>query len=167
MKAAKRLIYWDTCIFLAWLKNEPNERGIVEGMEETARDVDNNKIHLVTSVVTITEVLQGRLTPVQSKLFQAFFGRKNVHRVNLDIRIATLSHEIRDYYDQQGTVLSTPDSQHLATAIINNVDEFHTLDGAGKKKKGKLIPLSGNIAGKYNLRICEPYSKQGNLLTGL
>lgn len=169
MRVAKKLIYWDTCIFLAWLKNEPNKLSVVEGMEETAKAVDNKRVHLVTSVVTITEVLEGRLTAEQSKLFQKFFYRKNVHRINLDIRIATLSHEIRNYYDQQSILLGTPDCQHLATAIINNVDEFHTLDGSGKnsKKKGKLIPLSGIVAGKYKLKICEPYAKQGSLLTGL
>lgn len=167
MRAVKEIKYWDSCIFLAWLKNEANELIVVEGMEETAKDVDSGTIHLVTSVVTITEVLQGRLDISQKKLFDDFFKRKNVHRVELTLRTATLSHEIRDYYDQQGTVLSTPDCQHLATAIIYKANEFHTLDGSGKKKKGKLVPLSGKIAGKYNLTICQPYSTQGNLFAGI
>ena len=167
MKGSKPLKYWDSCIFIAWLKNEPNDQSVIDGMEETVRQVDSGKIRLLTSVVTLTEILEGHMTPDQFKQFQDFFKRKNVQMANHDQRIGTLSQEIRNYHLQQNVKLSTPDCLHLATAIIHNANEFHTLDGSGKKKTGKLIPLSGNVAGKYKLKICEPYAAQGSLLTQL
>ena len=94
--------------------------------------------------------------------FDDLFKRRNVVWINHDEPVSKLSHDIRDYYDQQGVKLSSADSVHLASAIIYNVNIFHTLDGSGKKKKGKLIPLNGNVAG-HRLTIERPYKRQLSL----
>ena len=168
MATGKRKIYWDTCIFIAWFYDEPqSDIAVTEGMEETVKEVDANKITLITSVVTRTELLENRMPSDVKAKYDALFNRRNVVMISLDHRISDLSAEIREYYDAKGTVLGTIDCQHLATAILYGADEFHTLDGSGKKKKGYLIPLSGTIAGKYTLKICKPYSIQGGLFTGM
>jgi hypothetical protein len=94
--------------------------------------------------------------------FNNLFKRRNVEWINHDERVSQLSHDIRDHYDQQGVKLSSADSVHLASAIIYDADVFYTLDGSGKKKKGKLLPLNGNVAG-HRLRIEKPYQKQLSL----
>lgn len=160
MPANKRKVYWDACVFLAWLYDEPNDVGVIEGMEDIVNQVDSGKITLITSIVTRTEILESRMTPEVKKKFDAFFQRKNVVMINLDHRIGDLSHEIRAFYDAQGVVLGSNDCHHLATAIIHDAGEFQTLDGSGKKKKGKLIPLSGMVADKYPLKICAPNTPQ-------
>ena len=165
MPAKKRKIYWDACVFLAWLYDEQNDVSVIEGMEEIVKQVDANEITLITSVVTRTEILEGRMNPDVKKKFDSLFNRRNVVMINLDHRISDLSHEIRDHHDKQGNKLSTNDCHHLATAIIHGADEFQTLDGSGKKKKGHLIPLSGNVAGKYTLKICAPNTPQAGLFT--
>ncbi|MGH9898498.1 MAG: type II toxin-antitoxin system VapC family toxin [Pyrinomonadaceae bacterium] len=164
MAAGKRKIYWDACVFLAWLNNEPQiDISVTEGMEKVVKLVDANKVTLMTSVVTRTELLDNRMSAEVKTNFDSLFNRRNVVMITLDLRISDLSHEIRDYYDRQGIKLGTSDCQHLATAILYMADEFHTLDGSGKKKKGKLLPLNGIVAGKYKLRICQPNAEQDTL----
>src|SRR5277367_6240872 len=64
-----------------------------------------------------------------------FFKRRNVVQISVDTRISQRASAIRNYYNQRGTKLTTPDSIHLATAIIYEADEFHTLDGDGKRQR--------------------------------
>lgn len=167
MANINKKIYWDACIFLAWINDEPNELSVVEGIEEMVQDVDSNRVKLITSVVTRTELLDSRMDSEGRKRFDKLFKRRNVVMINLDHRISDLSHDIRDYHDQKGDKLTTPDCQHLATAIIHDVDAFYTLDGSGKKKNGRLLPLNGNVAGKFKLKILKPHASQTNLFTGL
>jgi len=162
MRRDRDIIYWDACIFLAWLQNDQLDPGVMEGIEETAKLVANNQAILVTSIMTRTEVLDSRMPKVAQDKFDNLFKRRNVEWINHDERVSKLSHDIRDHYDQRGVKLSSADSVHLASAIIYEADVFYTLDGSGKKKKGKLLPLNGNVAG-HRLRIEKPYQKQLSL----
>ncbi|HEV7747578.1 MAG TPA: PIN domain-containing protein [Pyrinomonadaceae bacterium] len=162
MKTGREIIYWDACIFLAWLQNEPCEPGVMEGIEETVRQVNDNEAVLVTSVMTQTEVLESKMSRDAQTKFENLFKRRNVVWINHDTRIGKLSHDIRDYYDQRSVKLSSPDSIHLASAILYDVSVLYTLDGSGKKKRGYLLPLNGNVAG-HPLKIAKPYKSQLSL----
>ena len=60
--------------------------------------------------------------------------------------------------------MGTTDCQHLATAILYEADEFHTLDGSGKRKKGTILQtITGKVANKYPLHILVPRSIPGPL----
>ncbi len=50
MKREREIIYWDSCIFLAWLKDEPLDPGIMEGIEDDVRRINNEEAILVTSI---------------------------------------------------------------------------------------------------------------------
>jgi len=154
--------HWDACIFLAWLADESCEPGVMEGIEDTVRRVNDNEVVLVTSVMTQTEVLESRMTPDAQVKFENVFKRRNVIWINHDTRVGKLSHDIRSYYDQRGIKISSPDSVHLASALIYDVDVLYTLDGSGKKKRGHLLPLDGNVAGR-KLKIAKPYKSQLSL----
>lgn len=168
MASGKPKIYWDSCIFLAWLHAEKSHAvGVMEGIEEMAKEINNGRLVLFTSVMTKTEVLENRLTPHAHGVFSNFFKRHNVSMVAQDERVADRSHEIRDYYDKKKVVLSSTDCVHLATAILYNADCFYTIDGSGKRpRRNDLLPLNGNVAG-YPLTIQMPHCAQGNLLTGV
>lgn len=165
MQTGKRKIYWDSSVFLAWLQNEDWGPEIAEGIEEIVRDVHSNKIVLFTSIMTRTEVLESKMPMEAQKKFKDIFNRKNVSTIDVTPRVGDKSHFIRNYYIQRGVDISSPDSIHLATAIVYEADEFQTLDGAGKRKrKNDLIPLNGNVAGhKLAIRVPESSSKQPNL----
>ena len=159
----KKKYYWDSCIFIAWLKNEKHNPGEIEGIEAIAKLVMENKADLFTSELTRTEVLEGKMASEERERFQKLFQRRNVISVDLGSRVMDLSRTIREWNHD----ISTQDSIHLATAILYEADEFHTTDGGGKRKrKGDLIPLSGNVAG-HKLKICTPTSDQPGLLTGI
>ena len=164
MGKQKQKIYWDNCIFIAWIHDEPLDVSIMAGIEDVVKQVDNKEITLMTSVVTRTELLESKMNSAAKKKCDDLFNRRNVVMINLDRRISDLSHEIRSYYDRKGVILGTADCQHVATAILYEADEFHTLDGSGKKKKGTILQtLTGKIAGKYLLNILVPRSTPGPL----
>jgi predicted nucleic acid-binding protein len=167
-RAGKKTFYWDTASFIAWLdggKGHPND--VVAGFDEVATEITQNRANLCTSVLTHTEVLQGKLTPDQASRFDNLFKRRNVNAITVDSRIAKRASEIRNYYNERGIKISTPDSIHLATAIIYEVDEFHTLDGDGQRKRpSDLLRLNGDVAG-HPLHIRVPIAIQGSLLTNV
>jgi len=164
MSGDKGRIYWDTNIFIAWLKDEQRKPGEMDGVREYVEKAMKGEIVLVTSVMTKIEVLRCKMPARAEELFAKLLKRRNVRAQPLDIRVADIANQIRDYYQRQSVVdglptVSTPDATHLATAILYEVDEFHTFDEKDKPDSRGLIPLSGNVAG-YNLIICKPESKQ-------
>lgn len=166
MATGKKIIAWDSCVFLAWLQDEQREPGVMEGIEEVVRKINGGEAILVTSQMTNIEVLQSRLSSDAQQKWKDIFNRRNCQIMDINPRIGEKASFIRDYYDQKGIKLSSPDSIQLATAIIFNAEEFHTFDGSGKKRNGDLLPLSGNVAG-HKIKICVPYAEQGSLLTGV
>jgi hypothetical protein len=166
MSIGKKIICWDACIFIAWLQDEKRETGVMEGIEEIVRRVHNNEAVLITSQMTNIEVLQSRLTSEAQKKWKEVFNRPNCQMIDLTPKVSEKSHFIRNYYDQKGIRLGSPDSIQLATAVIYKAEEFHTFDGSGKRRNGDLLPLNGNVAG-FKLKICTPYAEQGSLLTGI
>ena len=112
--------------------------------------------------MTRTEVLECRLTDEAKHLFDGALQRRNVQLIAQDIRVADLSHEIRNYYQAKGTKLSSPDAIHLATAILYRANEFHTFDNGGIGKSLGLLPLSGNVGG-HRLTICKPQARNPGL----
>jgi hypothetical protein len=165
MQAGKKKYYWDACIFIAWLMEDEHQPGaVMDGIERIVAEVERNEAILITSFLTKSEVLECKLTPRAKELFNKIFQRRNVQIAQGDRRVGDLAAEIRNRYERQGTSISVPDTIHLASAIVYGADEFHTLDGAGKRKrKSDLLSLDGNVAG-HNLRICVPEAGQMNLL---
>ncbi len=153
----KPIYYWDTCVFIDWLMSSNSSRSYeeMEGISGVAQLIDKNKAILVASSIVRIEILACTLSEeAQDKLSQLFM-RKNFQEIAVDKRIASLAHDIRNFYQQtkQNAInIKTPDAIHLATAIYYQVNQFHTFDG--QRKRG-LLRLSGNVAG-HNLTICKP-----------
>jgi predicted nucleic acid-binding protein len=154
--------YWDSCTFIKWLTGKATSAEL-DGLAEIVRAVENGEANLFTSALTKTEVLKGKMTSEQRQAWEKLFQRKNVVSVDIGDRILALSERIREWNPK----ISVPDAIHLATAIIYKADEFHTSDGGGKRKrKGDLLPLSGDVAG-HNLKITTPHARQATLFSGV
>ena len=155
------LVYWDTCIFLALLKQEQRQDPAdLEGTNEQSDLFDKGQLQIATSVITIIEVLRSSISQAAGDRFEKLGQRPNFFFVDTTSRIARIAHDIRDYYYnvQDGLPpVSTQDSIHLATAIYFGCDKLYTFDEKNKPGKNRaLIPLSGTIAGHYPLIIEKP-----------
>jgi len=154
MAGSNPLYYWDTCLFLAWLKDENRNSGEMAGVREVIDRHRKRDVRLMTSVLTSVEVLSGKIPAGMDTLFSGLL--KRLTRVSMDTKIAALAHDLRNHYAiNGGAKLKTPDAIHLATAILFRADEFHTFDDA-------LIALSGNVAG-HRLTICKPVARNPEL----
>ena len=67
--------YWDACIYLAWLKDERNAYGdaAIDALARIAKDHFDRKVAIVTSTLTLIEVLSSSLTEEQEKRFHRCF----------------------------------------------------------------------------------------------
>jgi len=160
MAVKRRTIYWDSSIFLAWLKDENRPDNEMDGVYACVQDVEESKFLLVTSNETLNlEVLEAKMTkPARAKLY-ALFERRNVQLLPYDLRVQALAKEIREYYalEQVKTgqkMVTSEDAKHLASAIHYRVDALYTFD-SGKKGGRSLLALNGSVAG-HPLTICKP-----------
>jgi predicted nucleic acid-binding protein len=154
------LVAWDTSVLLALIKDETRPNGEMDGVYEWARRIDDGEARLVLSSMFRLEVLESTLPMPALEKLDRILDRSNVTEVEMGPRVINKGSEIRDYYQRRrptvgGPGLSTPDSVHLATAILYGVDEFHTFDERDKPGSLGLIPLSGDVAG-HPLVICKP-----------
>lgn len=158
--SGKEAIYWDSCIFIAYATNETrvDERDMA-GVEELVKLIDMNQFVLVTSVITITEVLEKSSGTKAREIFLDFFKRPNSLLVDITRPIAEIAHDIRnDYTLGNGQKLSTADSLHIASAINTRCSVFYTFDGCSAKKDG-ILQLHDQILAKYGLEISKPTPK--------
>lgn len=166
----QQIIYWDTCVFIAWIKDEVRTPGEMEGIKKVADLVEKEKVILITSMLTRAEILESKLKKGDLKKYDQVTRRSNVVPHDLDLPIAVLTSQIRDFYLKTDFELLIPDAIHLATAVHYNADEFHTFDGTNPRpprnpkryKRCGLLLLDGNVAG-YNLKVCKPTSDQYEL----
>jgi predicted nucleic acid-binding protein len=162
MKAGKNIIYWDTAVWLAWLTGERHwPETVIAGIEDVILQLEAGKIQLITSSITRSEIFQGRLTTEQKNLWTSITRRSDVRAIAADDRINDRSSAIREYHQDRGVKILTPDAIHLATAVLYKADEFQTMDGLDKSGKPKrVLGLSGNVGG-YPLFITHPYPRSG------
>jgi len=164
MAGAEPVYYWDTCLFLAWIKDEQRKSGEMDGVRELIARQKRREVKIVTSVLTSVEVLSGKIPAGMDTLFNGLM--KRIHRLGMDTKVAAVAHDLRNYYSTRpnefdGKTLSTPDAIHLATAVIYRVTEFHTFDSGNSRSLG-LLPLSGDVGGN-RLTICKPEAKSPQL----
>jgi predicted nucleic acid-binding protein len=156
MKSGRPVIYWDTCVFIAWLKDEKDKwpPAVWQGIQDVADLVQIGQAILVTSTLIRTEVFLGRLTLEQKQKFAGILRKKNVQEIAPHMRITDRASVIREKHK-----IKTPDAIHLATAILYDVDEMQTMDGWHEDgKRDGLLALSGNVA-EYKLSITQPYPR--------
>lgn len=163
MSGTKPVYYWDTCLFLAWLKNETTRKnGEMDAIASMIDQFNKRQISLITSVITLTEISIAKIPAGTEGLLEDVMQRSNFTRLAVDIRVAKVARDIRNWYlsreDQyHGSTVTVPDSLHLATAILYRAKEFQTFDGNDslKYKSLGLLPLSGNVGG-HQLMITKP-----------
>lgn len=148
-----RKVYWDACIWIGLINEEV---GLVENCEFLIEQAKEGKIQIWTSSLTLAEVYKKKcdgetieLAEEDDRNFESYVSQEYFVEVQVDHDIGVLARQLL----RRNSELKKPnDAIHLATAIIHNLDEFHTMD------RENLLPLNGKIIrldGTY-LVICEP-----------
>ena len=165
--AGNDILYWDSCVFIAWLKNEVRPTGELDGIRDIVEKAKGREVSIITSALTYAEVTEAKVGAGVMNMFDDLFKRRNMSRPAVDMRVSRLARDLRDHYsarapEYNGKTLSVPDAVHLATAILYRANAFHTFDRKNRNGTLGLIPLSGNVAG-HGLVISKPEVKQISL----
>ncbi len=163
----QRIYYWDSCIYLARILNEQSHgQPHIGAMEQIANDNFQLKNMIFTSVITLIEVLESKMSPDQRELFRKTFLSSNHVLYDVDPPIAHKAREFRERVKvETQKILTTPDAIHLATASIYGAHEVHTFDDGQKEQKSKyigMLELSGRTC-VGGLMICKPTVPQSML----
>ena len=144
-------IYWDSSSFLALIQAE---KGRVEACKDTLEAAKNGQLLIVTSALTIAEVLWLRDHPKvpeeKANIINGFFRRSSIRVVNVDRDIAERAQ--RFVWDNG---VKPKDSIHVATAKRYRCGILETFDQP-------LISKGSDIA-DIDFREPQP-SRQGRLL---
>jgi predicted nucleic acid-binding protein len=142
---------WDTSVFIAWLKEEPDKP--LADIEAVVSELDAKKAVLVVPVTVFTEMQPSKFTTEQWDRFQKTVRRSNVVVANTTPAIAQKGSPLRDRAEAEGRKIKTGDATIIATAIAYRVDALHTFDP-------RLINLNGSRIVE-GLRITQPLPLSG------
>lgn len=146
--------YWDAC---AWIALIQQEAGRFDRLQYIIGQAEVGKVEIWTSNFTLAEVYKRPITkdvvkelaPEQDSEFEAYIQQDFVIGVQVDGDVGRLARTLLRKYP----IIAKPqDGIHVATALLNNLDELHTFD------RENLLGLTGQIArldGKM-LKICHP-----------
>lgn len=130
-------IYWDSCCFIDYLNG--TERGKqVRGVVEKAQ---NGELQIVTSVLTLTEVLgvKNATEEEKNKIKKAFTPACGILLVDATKHLAESA---RDFIWDYGYHKHSKDAVHLATALYvtkyQAIDEIHSFDTDLLKLNGRI-----------------------------
>jgi len=116
--------YWDAACFIAWLGDEPER---VPSLRPILREAEAGNLVIVTSVLTLTEVLWNRRREVPSaeeaEEIEAFFDHEYILLVNLDRDLASRARRI---IWERG--VRPKDAVHVASALEAEAEHFDTFD---------------------------------------
>lgn len=128
LKGVKRICL-DTAPIIYFTEKNPNYFVL---MQAVFKHIQVNKIQLITSTLSLTEVLmkplQAQNQALQQQYHKLLLNTRNLRTVTLDVAIAIKAAELRAKYN-----LRTPDALQLATSIHLTCDIFMTNDKGLKR----------------------------------
>lgn len=128
--------YWDSATFLDWLSYENSENK--EKCKGVMQAVNNSEIKLVTSALTIAEVLfvkgRNKIEKESADRVCRFFENEFILTINLDRYIAEFARNLVWEFE-----IKPKDSIHVASAIIwSKSPVLDTFDKRLISKSGKI-----------------------------
>ena len=149
-----RYRYWDSCVILGWLKAEPEK--LIE-CEAGIRLAERGELTIITSALTITEVLKLKGDPPISKAdrekVRGFFENDYIAIYDVD---RTVAEKAQDVLWDHG--VKPKDAIHVATALLTAqniaIEQLDTFDEP-------LVQRSGQVGGEPPLKIGLPDFQTG------
>ena len=155
-------LYWDSCVFLAYVNEEPDRVGVVTDLLESS---SNDEIKIFTSDLSRVEVAFSTSEQNKQSLDAQTEARIDnlwddyvVTMVDFHIGIAGQARSLMRHAIENGWQMKPYDAVHLATAqwLSENgirIDEFHTFDD----RLDKFAPAAG-------FEVLRPYTQNPRLL---
>ena len=146
--------YWDACIWIEIIQQKDPDR--LRRCMHVLSLAEARKAEIWTSAFTLAEVWKRKcdeenvgIQERQDRHFEDFIEKEFITKVAVDINVGSLARRLLRKYPKIG---KPQDAIHVATCLLNNVDELHTFD------RKDLIELDGDIPriDKVRLKICEP-----------
>jgi predicted nucleic acid-binding protein len=129
---AVELVYWDSDAFLGWLQAEPGKAELCAG---TLKRADQGEVLILTSALTIAEVLWMRGAPMipqeKADIVRKFFRRSYIRVRNVT---RAVSESAQDLVWTHG--IKPKDAIHVATALDAAAFALETFDDGLLKKSG-------------------------------
>lgn len=126
------LIYWDSDAFLGWLQAEPGKVELCEGTIERAKA---GEVLILTSTLTIAEVLwlkgQPKVSKDKADALRKFFRRSFIRVRNVTRSVAEAAQDL--VWDHG---IKPKDAIHVATALDAKVPILETFDEGLLAKSG-------------------------------
>lgn len=144
-------VYWDSCVWIGHINKEPDK---FPRTSYVLRQAANEKVQIVTSAFTLAEVLKRKcdaetdqvgIAEAEDDTFADLLVEPFVTVVNADWEAGATARDLYRKHRVHG--LKKPqDALHLATAVLENVDEMHTFDGCDLLKlKGRVKRADGMV----------------------
>jgi len=153
--------YWDTCLFISYLTDKPEEKDkvdIIEALIKNAQKTTSN-ILIVVSTIVLCE-LQPRDTYNQlhyQELRELFYVAR--HFVKVQVLTPKIADEVSKLRTTYGNSLQLCDAIHMVTASLEDCNVLYTFDGdAGRRRPNDILSFDGKsiIDGKPPLKIKIP-----------
>jgi len=149
------IVYLDSSILTAWLKNEERPGDEMDGVYECFERIQKWEIQAIVSSLYLAEIDVEQYSRERQVEFFRLFSERNPYEVGIDSRVCKLAGEIRWHFRKQGKRIETPDALHLAAAIHHDATEFYVFDDGVEGKRISLLDLSGDLVG-HSLAIRKP-----------
>ncbi len=147
-----KTVYWDSCVWIRLINQETDHEACQSILDAAQR----GEIVIWTSCLTLAEVYKFKceslktLSIEKDEVFEAYMQSDFVQLVQVDQEIGIRSRRLC----RNHACLKKPnDGIHLASAVVNNIDEFHSFD------VDDLLRLNGDVmrADGAKLVMCKPY----------
>jgi predicted nucleic acid-binding protein len=125
--------YWDSCVFLAYISNEPSRANVIETMLEECR---KGSIQISTSMLTVGEVAyasyekakQSIDVDAEAKIDSLWKPATRIQLLEVTELVIREARALLRTGLSEGLMPKLPDAIHLASAKRVGVDEVHTYD---------------------------------------
>lgn len=159
MPGRTNYVYWDSCVFLGYLNEEPDKLPVLDDLLQDIRE-SNGSRRIVTSTVSVIEVVyfklasgQPALSPVGEQRLDSLWRNPLIEIADVHEGVAKKARSLRREALRQGAIpLQITDAIHLATAAMFGVQEFYTYD-----------PDFGPYRSLVRFTICVPYVQRPRL----
>lgn len=145
-------VYWDTCIFMDWMKQDKPHR--VPSIAQMVTGAESNQLLIVTSAWTLVELIRcdgGQIISASDEEKITRFLKNDYIEVRpLNRALAETATQIQRQSAARGMRMPKADSVHISTALsVKDLHALYTFD------ENDLVPHSGRW-GEPPVKICLP-----------